>query len=269
MGCFRAAHGGTLVLDEIGELDLSLQPKLLRVLETNRVKSLGQDNETQVEVRVIATTNRDLRAMTAEGRFRMDLYQRLAMIEIAIPPLALRSADILPLMQFFLNKHCKDYNSQAKTIHPAVIEALSNYSFEGNVRELENLVRFVLFHKSEGETIMLEDLPRHVLEQLTLQHRRPAYEAAVEYLSYRVIHDRLSLVELLNECERAALKAALDTTNGNRSAAAALLRISERTLYNKLQQLSQANSVGESDSTVSQLADARNVDGGFPQSLSA
>lgn len=242
MGCFRAAHGGTLVLDEIGELDPSLQPKLLRVLETNKVKSLGQDTEVPVEVRVIATTNRDLRAMAADGHFRMDLYQRLAMIEISIPPLAQRSADVLPLMRFFLEKHRNDYNCEVKTIHPAVIEALSNYSFDGNVRELENIVRFILFNKAEGDTIQLGDLPRHVLEQVTSQGRRPACEAAAEYLSWRVVQDKLPLVELLNECESIALKAALRFTGGNRSAAAALLHISERTLYNKLQQWSQSPS---------------------------
>lgn len=240
MGCFRAANGGTLVLDEIGDLDLSLQPKLLRVLETNRVKSLGQDSEVPVNVRVIATTNRNLRAMAAEGRFRMDLYQRLAMIEIQIPPLAQRSADVLPLMRFFLDKHRKDYNCEVRNIHPSVIEVLSNYSFEGNVRELENIVRFILFNKPNGETVGIEDLPRYVLEQVGAGGRMPAYQGAADYLSWRVVQDRLSLAELMDECERVALKAALDSTGGNRSAAATLLQISERTLYNKLQQWSHA-----------------------------
>jgi len=253
MGCFRAAHHGTLLLDEIGELDLSLQPKLLRVLETNRVKALGQDHEVPIEVRVIATTNRDLRSMAVEGRFRMDLYQRLAMIEISIPPLARRSADILPLMQFFLEKHRKDYNSEATAIHPAVIEVLSSYRFDGNVRELENIVRFVLFNKREGNTIQIEDLPRHILEQVTSPGHSPAYEAVAEYLAWRVVQDKKTLAELLNECEAAALKAALDSTGGNRSSAAALLHISERTLYNKLQHWSQ---VGCEDEPVSSHADS-------------
>jgi DNA-binding NtrC family response regulator len=235
MGCFRAANGGTLVLDEIGELELSLQPKLLRVLETSLVKSLGQDSEVSVEVRVIATTNRDLRAMAAEGKFRMDLYQRLAMIEICIPPLAQRVTDLLPLMRLFLEKHRMEYNHEAMSINPAVIEVLSSYRFEGNVRELENIVRAVLFNKKQGDTVQIEDLPRHVLEQITSKGNRPDYEAVVGYLSGRVVQDKLPLAQLLDECESVALKAALNFTDGNRSAAAALLQISERTLYNKLQ----------------------------------
>ncbi len=240
MGCFRAAHGGTLVLDEIGELDLSLQPKLLRVLETNLVKSLGRDNEIPVEVRVIATTNRDLRAMSLQGKFRMDLYQRLAMIEIHVPPLARRTEDLLPLMMYFLEKHRHEYKRAVRRIHPAVIEVLSGYSFEGNVRELENIVRSILFNKTEGDSVVVEDLPRHVLEQVTSRGRRPEYEAAAGYVSWRVVQDKLPLGEILSECERTALKAALDFTGGNRAAAAALLQISERTLYNKLHEWSQS-----------------------------
>lgn len=235
MGCFRAAHGGTLVLDEIGELDLSLQPKLLRALEESKVRSLGQDNEVSVDVRVIATTNRDLRAMVAEGRFRMDLYQRLAMVEIYIPPLSRRSEDLLPLIKFFINKHRDLYNGHIKDIHPNLIAVLSRYAFEGNVRELENLVRYILFNKSQGDTIQVEDLPRHVLEAVACDYQKQhSHEAASSYLSSRVFRDKMSLSEVLDECESIMLKAALEFTGGNRSAAAGLLRISERTLYNKL-----------------------------------
>lgn len=235
MGCFRAAHGGTLVLDEIGELDLSLQPKLLRALEERKVRSLGQDTEVPVDVRLIATTNRDLRAMVAEGRFRMDLYQRLAMVEISIPPLADRPEDLPPLIKFFINKHRDLYNGQITDIHPTVIAVLSRYSFEGNVRELENMVRYLLFNKSQGEMVQVEDLPRHVLEAIAHDSKvKLNHEAASQYLSSRVFQDKRSLSEVLEECESIMLKAALNFTGGNKSAAASLLRISERTLYNKL-----------------------------------
>ena len=235
MGCFRAANGGTLVLDEIGELELTLQPKLLRALEERKIRSIGQDQEVPVDVRLIATTNRDLRAMVAEGRFRMDLYQRLAMVEISIPPLAGRPEDLLPLIKFFLNKHRDLYSGQINDVHPNVIAVLSTYEFEGNVRELENLVRYVLFNKSQGETVQVEDLPRHVLEAVARDgHDRINHEAASRYLSSRMFQDKRSLSEVLEECESIMLKAALEFTGGNRSAAARLLRISERTLYNKL-----------------------------------
>jgi transcriptional regulator with PAS, ATPase and Fis domain len=235
MGCFRAANGGTLVLDEIGELDLSLQPKLLRALEERKVRSLGQDTEVAVDVRLIATTNRDLRAMVAEGSFRMDLYQRLAMVEIFVPPLACRSEDLLPLIKFFIHKHRDLYNGQITDIHPNVIDVLSRYPFEGNVRELENLVRYIMFNKSQGETIQVEDLSRHVLEAVARDQKTQLnHEAVSRYFSARVFRDKMSLSEVLEECESIMLKAALDFTGGNRSAAAGLLRISERTLYNKL-----------------------------------
>jgi two-component system, NtrC family, response regulator AtoC len=235
MGCFRAAHGGTLVLDEIGELDLSLQPKLLRALEERKVRALGQDTEVPVDVRLIATTNRDLRAMVEEGRFRMDLYQRLAMVEISIPPLTRRSEDLLPLIKFFVHKHQDLYHDEITDIHPNVIAVLSEYPFEGNVRELENLVRHILFNKSHGQTIQVEDLSRHVLEAVARgTGTQLSREAASRYLSARVFRDKMSLGDVLEECESIMVKAALDFTGGNRSAAAALLRISERTLYNKL-----------------------------------
>jgi transcriptional regulator with PAS, ATPase and Fis domain len=234
MGCFRAANGGTLVLDEIGELDLSLQPKLLRTLEEHKVRSLGQDSEVPVDVRIIATTNRDLRSMVVDGRFRMDLYQRLAMVELFIPPLAHRPEDIPPLMNFFIDKHRELYDGYIREIHPNVIDVLSRYAFDGNVRELENLVRYVLFNKNHGDAIQVEDLPRHVLEGIVSMTKRVTHEAASGYLSSRVFHDKMSLSEVLNECESIMVKAALDFTRGNRSAAADLLKISERTLYNKL-----------------------------------
>lgn len=234
MGCFRAANGGTLLLDEISELDLSLQPKLLRALEEHKVRSIGQDSEIPVDVRVIATTNRDLRKMVASRQFRMDLYQRLAMLEITVPPLARRPRDVLLLLTFFISKHSGLYVGGIKSIHPGVMEILSRYPFEGNVRELENLVRYILFNKSSGDTIQVEDLPRHILERVVCEPKQPRCEAASRYLTSRIFQDKMSLNEVLEECESIMLKAALEFTGGNRSAAAGSLQISERTLYNKL-----------------------------------
>jgi DNA-binding NtrC family response regulator len=238
MGCFRTANGGTLVLDEIGELDLSLQPKLLRALEERKIRSLGQDSEVAVDVRVIATTNCDLRSMVQENRFRMDLYQRLAMVELAVPPLSSRSQDIELLMKFFISKHRDIYKGDIRNIHRYVIDVLSQYAFKGNVRELENLVRYILFNKIHGDTIQVEDLPKHVLEGIVYTNKQIKYEEASGYLASRIFRDKMSLSEVLAECESIMIKAALELTNGNRSAAAGLLGISERTLYNKLQHCS-------------------------------
>src|SRR5262249_36614800 len=118
LGCFRAADHGTLFLDEIGELDISLQPKLLRALEEKQVRPLGQDHETPVDTRVIAATNRDLKALVAEGRFRMDLYQRLSVIHLRVPPLSSRRDDLTPLMNFFIKKHRSFYQGEIDAIDP-------------------------------------------------------------------------------------------------------------------------------------------------------
>src|SRR5262249_27655974 len=150
LGCFRAADRGTLFLDEIGELDLSLQPKLLRVLEQRQVRPVGQDTNHAVDVRVVAATNRDLSALVAEGRFRRDLYYRLAIVHLQVPPLAERPEDILPLMKFFLKKYRHFYTGEIEAIDPHVIQALAALPFEGNIRELENLVRTILFEKKDG-----------------------------------------------------------------------------------------------------------------------
>jgi transcriptional regulator with PAS, ATPase and Fis domain len=234
MGYFRAANHGTLFLDEIGELDLALQPKLLRALEEKKVRALGQDTECEVDVRVIAATNRDLRAMVAEGRFRMDFYQRLSVVEIAIPPLSRRPEDILPLIKFFLAKYRDLYKGQANQVDPSVIDVLARYGFEGNVRELENIVRHVLFNKERGDTIKVEDLPKRILASVVGGDRVPNSETVSEYLSSRVVRDGMSLNDVLKECECSLLNSVLDHTQGKRTTAAKLLGISERTLYNKL-----------------------------------
>ncbi len=156
-GFFELAHGGTLFLDEIGELELSLQAKLLRAIESKRFYRLGGRKEIESDVRVIAATNRDIRELVKEGRFREDLYFRLNVVEIEIPPLRYRKEDILPLAHHFLKVFSRKYGKEVKGFTAEAEKLLLNYSWRGNVRELRNLVeRSVLF--AEGELIGASDI---------------------------------------------------------------------------------------------------------------
>lgn len=139
-GCFEQAQGGTIFLDEIGELDLSLQPKLLRVLENREIKRVGGDKTIKVDVRVVAATNRDLRQMVEEGRFREDLYFRLSVIHVALPALRHRREDIPLLIQAFLEDLAERRGTEPVTLAPDAMEALMLYDWPGNVRELKNII---------------------------------------------------------------------------------------------------------------------------------
>jgi DNA-binding NtrC family response regulator len=216
-GKFEMADGGTLLLDEVGEMPLSLQPKLLRVLQEREVDRLGDTHPVPVDVRVIATTNRQLRAMVNEGRFRNDLYYRLNVVPLTIPPLRERPEDILELAQFFLEKHGKKSALRQPTLEPELIERLQAHSWPGNVRELENFIRRALALAtgpvlSAGAT---EDWEADAEEPQAM-----AMEAGVS----------------LREMERQLLEQTLAATSGNRTRAAEMLGISIRTMRNKIKE---------------------------------
>jgi two-component system response regulator AtoC len=156
LGKFEHADGGTLMLDEIGEMKAGLQAKLLHVLQDGEFNRLGGNKKVTVDVRIVAATNRDLEAMLSRSEFREDLYYRLRVIEMVVPPLRQRHDEIPELTEFFLGKYSKRYNRQKPTLAPAVLEALQNYSWPGNIRELENVVkRFVIL---QDEALLLRDL---------------------------------------------------------------------------------------------------------------
>ena len=161
-GKFELAHKGTLFLDEIGDLSLKLQAKLLRVLQEKQVERLGGNNPIKVEVRIIAATNKDLEKEVKEGRFREDLFFRLNVIPIKLPPLRERKEDIPLLAQFFLKKICQREGIEEKRLSPEALKILTEYSWPGNIRELENFIeRLVIL--TEGEVIEVEDLSLEVL----------------------------------------------------------------------------------------------------------
>ena len=157
-GLFQAADGGTLLLDEIGDMPMGMQVKLLRVLQERKVKRVGDHREVPVDVRVIAATNRELADEVEAGRFREDLYYRLNVICIELPPLRDRPADIGLLAQHFLKKYADEFGKDIKSIEPDVLQRLHRHPFNGNVRELENLIERATA-LAEGNSIAIEHLP--------------------------------------------------------------------------------------------------------------
>ncbi|HVK76065.1 MAG TPA: sigma-54 dependent transcriptional regulator, partial [Kofleriaceae bacterium] len=157
-GLFREADGGTLVLDEIGELSLGLQVKLLRALQEKKVKPVGGSHEIEVDVRVVAATNRELEEEVARGAFRQDLYYRLNVIEVRLPPLRQRREDVSLLVEHFLRRFGKDHHKTLTGLSPAAMKRLEDYDFPGNVRELENIIERAVA-LAGGPMIDVDDLP--------------------------------------------------------------------------------------------------------------
>lgn len=238
-GHFRAADGGVILLDEIGELDITLQPKLLRALQCGAIMPLGSDDEVHVDVRVIAATNRQLAALVEEGRFRLDLYQRLNVITLEIPPLRERPEDIPGLVRFFVKKYADYCRQPIESIDPKLFDRLSACSLSGNVRELENVVRQMLAFKSGGSTLTLDDLAATHLKLDENQPDAPRDNAAVlgEMIdaACRLIESSaMTLPQLISVCEELVLRNTLERRDVTSAELARRLGLSRRTLYNKI-----------------------------------
>ena len=228
-GLVREADGGTLFLDEIGELSLGLQVKLLRVLQEKKVKPVGGTAELDVDVRVVAATNRELEDEVARGAFRQDLYYRLNVIEVRIPPLRQRREDIALLVDHFLKRHSKELG-RTLTVSPAAMKLLEDYDFPGNVRELENVIERAVALAPSDE-IDVDDLPR-----LRITGVRSVVEAATSAAA-EFPPDGVDLDRLVAEYERAWVSRALDKAGGVRKRAAQLLGISFRSMRYRLAKL--------------------------------
>jgi two-component system response regulator AtoC len=219
-GLFEEAENGTLFLDEIGELPLALQVKLLRVLQEGEVRRVGANNSRKVDVRVVAATNRDLAADASAGRFREDLYYRVNVVGVKMPPLRERREDIPELALHFVRRHGARLGHDAATIDPAAMRLLRDHSWPGNVRELENVIERALV-LSGGATIGAE----HLTELVQLP-RRAAEASSAE--------GDLSVKRRTEELERRLIRRALERTRGNRTRAARLLDLSHRALLYKI-----------------------------------
>ncbi len=218
MGKFELANGGTLLLDEITEMPLALQAKLLRVLQEGEVDRLGGAYPVKVDVRVIATTNRDIEAEVAQGRFRADLYFRLNVIPVKLPPLRERPEDIKLLALHFCREFANRYERPVKGFAEGVLERLAQYHWPGNVRELKNVIE---------RAVLLAQGPWITLKDLFPEEFRPKAREGLP-------------LKPLKEVEKEMILKALKAANGNRTKAAEILGISVRTLRNKLQLYRQA-----------------------------
>jgi len=208
-GKFEAGDKGTLFLDEIGEINANTQVHFLRVLEEKKITRVGGNEEIEVDVRVISATNRNIRTMVKQGKFREDLYYRLNVVTIDLPLLKDRREDILPLAEHFLKKYTEENNKSIKKFSPEVVKFMLNYSWPGNVRELENMIeRGVILSKKSS--INLDELPQDII------HPTPVEGKTVEAV------ERNHIINVLEE------------TKGNISKAAKILGIRRMTLYNKL-----------------------------------
>jgi DNA-binding NtrC family response regulator len=223
IGKFELAHRGTLFLDEISELYPELQVKLLRVLEERQIMRVGGGELIDVDFRLIAATNRDLEREVSEGRFREDLYYRLKVVTLRIPPLRERPGDIQQLADHFLNLICQEHGKPVKRLSPETLELLSRYPWPGNVRELRNVIEsVVVFH--QGELIQPADLPVEVRESLALAAPGAPVQAAA------------GEPRTMADIERQAILETLARTGGHRARAADILGIGLRTLQRKLKE---------------------------------
>jgi DNA-binding NtrC family response regulator len=233
-GLFQAAHRGTILLDDINDLPLCLQPKLLDALQRGVIRALGSDREIPVDVRVIAAANQPLEPMVAAGTFRSDLYYRLNVIQLRLPPLRERSEDVPALVLEFARRHAHLHEGIA-SIEPELLQYLQSYVFNGNVRELENAVQRMLFHKNEGDALSRTDWKdQQSAALLTEGSREDEIAQAASLLWLAMGKQDIALPELLRRTERALLEKALQVEGKTRREIAEMLRTSERTLYHKL-----------------------------------
>ncbi|HEU0032607.1 MAG TPA: sigma 54-interacting transcriptional regulator [Kofleriaceae bacterium] len=218
-GLFAQAAGGSLFLDEIGELPLALQPKLLRALQDRVVRPVGGDREVEVDVRIIAATNRELATLVAERAFREDLYYRLDVIRVELPPLRARDNDVLLLAQHFLVRSARRAHKAIDGFSPAAARQLLAYSWPGNVRELQNCIERAVA-LARYATISVEDLPDRVRAPAT----RPDPVAS----------DDLADLPTMEEVERRYIARVMAAVGGNKASAARILGYDRTTLYRKL-----------------------------------
>ncbi len=226
LGFFREADGGTVLLDEIGELPLSMQVKLLRVLQERKVRGVGEAEETSIDVRVLAATNRNVEDDVKAGKFRQDLYYRLNVIRLEVPPLRERREDIPELVRHFLERCASEHGKTVRALAPDALRALNAYTFPGNVRELENIIERAVA-LAGGPLIGLGDLPQEVSGSV----------AGPTPALLDLPPEGCDLDAVLGEIERRLILQAIERANGVRMNAAKILGVTTRSLRYRMQKL--------------------------------
>jgi transcriptional regulator with PAS, ATPase and Fis domain len=230
-GLFRTAHRGTLFLDDVNDLPPTLQPKLLDVLQRGVVRAVGSDREVPIDVRIISACNRPLTPLIQQNRFRADLYHRLNVVKLSLPPLRERPEDLAVLILAFAQRHSQIFPGIA-SIEPELVQFLKQQSFEGNVRELEHAVERMLFGKTAGISLSLSDWMAHCDGESG--DLRDWIGEAADRVSNAIFEQRLPFGQAIQEIEERVLEIALRRGGQTRREIAAGLQTSERTLYHKM-----------------------------------
>jgi DNA-binding NtrC family response regulator len=240
LGRFEQAQGGTLFLDEIGDLPFDLQAKLLRALQEREFQRLGSSETIRVDIRVVAATNCDLAEKVEQGRFREDLYYRLNVVPLEVPPLRERPEDIPPLARHFVEKICSLEALPTKVLTAEAMERLAGYSWPGNVRQLENAIEMAVALSGERQVLSAADFPLNCAPK----SRQPRGPAAASPAVVSVPDTGLDLQQTLATIERSMLEQALEKTGGNKKAAAQMLRLKRTTLSAKVRNFEELRACG-------------------------
>ncbi len=261
-GLFEAADGGTLFLDEVGEMSPIMQAKLLRVLQDGTFNPVGSTKSKSVKVRVVTATHRDLRAMVKAGTFREDLFYRLHVLVLPLPPLRERREDVALLSTFFLRRRSQLSGAGVASIQPDAMAVLERYQWPGNVRELENEIERMLLLSGDNRNLGLDGISPHIIEQVGRpqsdierssgagaqeSHNPPAVKSPDVRPGTVIVDDNLPLPRAIEELERQLITRAMERYRGNKSEAARELGISRSSLISKVQSYNVARGQGETD----------------------
>jgi DNA-binding NtrC family response regulator len=225
LGRFAQANGGTIFLDEIGEMDIGVQAKLLRLIQDGELYPVGEETPTRIDVRILAATNRDLEREVAAGRFRADLFWRLNVIPVELPALRERLMDIPLLAEHFMRKACAKHRRDVTGFEPTALTVLESYHWPGNIRELENAVERAVLVRGKGH-VRVGDLPKEVHSPRSMTPRSTPIP--------RLPEDGTDLRAMLDAVEQRMIGEALERTGGNKNRAAELLGLNRTTLVEKL-----------------------------------
>jgi DNA-binding NtrC family response regulator len=232
-GRFEQADGGTLFLDEIGDMNLALQAKMLRVLQESEFEKLGSSKPVKVDVRIVAATSADLEKKIADGSFRADLYHRLNVVHLGVPPLRQRPDDIAVLAQGLLERFCKTAGLPDKTISPEAQNMLLSYNFPGNVRQLQNAVERAAVFSGVDSVVKVEHFPEEIKNQANM-FQLPASTGLISSL---ITDEGIDFSGIVSQIEKELLLQTLDKTGGNKMQAAKLLNMKRTTLVEKIKRL--------------------------------
>ena len=234
VGRFELAHRGTLFIDEVASMSLPLQAKLLRALQEREMERVGDSKTVKFDIRVLAASNVDLRVLAKDGKFRDDLFYRLNVVPITLPPLRARREDMPLLAQHFVKKSCKANGLPARTISQEALRALMSYAWPGNIREFENAIEHAVAMSGKAREIAVEMLP--------LELRQPRQFGLLPEVT--IPDEGINFQSVVSQLERDLIVRCLEKTGGNKRQAARLLNLSRTTLIDKLQRLGTGTAAG-------------------------